>query len=157
MNNSFKTFQAFLTSILIRLYCKYTARIAIICTCIGFIALTATKFLIRCVQTTFWGPGKKYWKKKTGIYDCHVLLFIHSLGKTCESPVSSVDISDRCSPLNGEDGLVCKIDCVVDNYLPTQPVPVYQSCNKYGMWDQSEKLTEYLYPTCAGKTILIIN
>lgn len=84
-------------------------------------------------------------------------LRIYNRRKACESPVSLTDISDSCTALDGEDGSVCKLDCDSDSSSPTQPVPVYQSCSKYGMWDQSERLTQYLYPTCAASTVLTYN
>lgn len=80
--------------------------------------------------------------------------FNHTIisGNACNTPVSSTDGSPTCSPIEGEDGSLCMLDCVPATYSPSQPLPVYQSCSKYGMWDQHERLTDYIYPTCAGKT-----
>ena len=80
---------------------------------------------------------------------------LYNRREACSAPVSSNDPSPDCSSIEGGEGSVCRLDCVSDNYSPSVPLPVYQSCSIYGMWDQSERMTDYIYPTCAGKIILL--
>ena len=80
---------------------------------------------------------------------CTFLLY--NRRQACKAPISSIDFSPECSSIEGRDGSVCSLDCVSDNYSPSIPIPLYQSCSIYGMWDQSMRMTDYMYPTCAGK------
>ena len=78
---------------------------------------------------------------------------LYNRRQACSAPVSSNEFSPECSSIEGE-GSICRLDCVSDSYSPSVPTPVYQSCSKYGMWDQSERMTDYIYPTCAGRFCL---
>ena len=56
--------------------------------------------------------------------------------------------TQTCQTVTG--GTRCQLSCSGAG-LSTQATPIYYSCSMYGMWEGSDRLVEFIYPSCTGK------
>ncbi|KAH3692699.1 hypothetical protein DPMN_193853 [Dreissena polymorpha] len=47
-----------------------------------------------------------------------------------------------------EDGYVCKPACTLSAQVPTIETPKYFTCGKYAMWDDADRVADFMIPTC---------
>lgn len=73
-----------------------------------------------------------------------------STDKTCSNNQVPADGSQQCTSL-GNGGERCEVTCDKNGNSFSDETPTYYMCSKYGMWDQADRVTKFLYPSCGGR------
>lgn len=69
-------------------------------------------------------------------------------GRGCTDNAAPVEGTQQCETI--ETGTRCQLSCSGSGHL-TLATPSYYTCSMYGMWDEPDRLVDFLYPSCGGK------